>query len=218
MIKKVILAIYAVVFFIAVVVGIWNRQTYTDITKQDDLMNNFYVAVLNDELTSNIVQRMEDELPNASIILKAKAEGEIKHMFKLNKQLVSVEEVYKGDGINKGDKIFIMAPNWRFYFDDMSINMGFVNLLEKDNEYLIFLKEKLETLDISDNNTYCLVDTIIAPIFNFNDKENTIVSIKDDNYYVPYSYISKNEFFVSTQGSIDKIEKLKHNLLYEYVK
>lgn len=218
MIKKIIIGIYSAVFLVAIIVGILSKQTYTNITQQDDVMDYFSVALLNSELASGAKRRMEEELPNANIILKVKAEGEIEHMFKRNKQLVSVTEVYKGENIKKGDKVFIVASNWQFFFDDMTANMGFINLLEKDSEYLVFIDDKVKALDTNDNNTYHLIDTIIAPVFNYKDKENTIIEVSDDNYYVPYSKVSKNEFFVSSKDALDKIENLKYKLLAKYDK
>ncbi|GMQ57177.1 hypothetical protein AN1V17_15720 [Vallitalea sediminicola] len=216
MMKKVIVGIYVTVFIAAVIIGILNKQTYTNITNMDNAMDNFSVAVLNNELVLNTIDRMEEDLPNANIILKVKAEGEVENMFKLYKQRVIVEEVYNGDDIKKGDMIFIMAGHWRYYFDDMSANMGFTNLLEKDDEYLIFIKEKVNSLDINDDNIYCLVDTIINPVFNYEDKENVIVETSKDNYYVSYSEVSKNEFFVNSQDSLNKLEALKHRLIKDY--
>lgn len=216
MIKKVIVGIYVTVLIAAVIIGILNKQTYTNITNMDNAMDNFSVAVLNNELVLNTIDRMEEDLPNANIILKVKAEGEVENMFKLYKQRVVVEEVYNGDDIKKGDMIFIRAGQWRYYFDDMSANMGFINLLEKDNEYLIFIKEKVNSLDINDNNTYCLVDTIIAPVFNYEDKENVIVKNSKDNCYVSYSEVRKNEFFVNSQDSLNKLEEFKHKLIKDY--
>ncbi len=216
MIKKVILGIYVTVSIAAVIIGILNKQTYTNITNMDNAMDNFSVAVLNNELVLNTIDRMNKDLPNANIILKVKAEGKVENMFKLYRQSVIVEEVYSGDDIKKGDMIFIMAGHWRYFFDDMSANMGFTNLLEKDNEYLIFIKEKVDSLDINDNNTYRLVDTIINPVFNFEDKENIIVEFSKDNCYVSYSEVSKNEFFVNSKDSLNKLEEFKHRLIKDY--
>lgn len=218
MIRKIVAGIYVVVFFIAVIAGICSRQTYTDITKEENVMDYFKVAVLDTELATETVKRMEEVLPDANIILKVRAEGKVKHMFKLNKQLVTIEEVYKGENINKGNKIYITSFNWRFFFDNMFANMGFVNLLEKDKEYLVFIDEKVMSLDKRDNNTYRLIDTIVSPVFNLEDREHTIVEVNGEDFYVPYTEVSKNEFFVSSQKTLDELHNLKHKLIEKYVK
>jgi hypothetical protein len=220
MIKKIIITIYMTVFLVAIIVGIMNKQTYTNITRQANVMEHFSVALMDSELVSSTVHHMETVLPNADIILKVKAEGEVEHMFNINKQLVSVQKIYKGKDIAIDDNIYIATYNWSFFFDDMTANMGFVNVLEKNNEYLVFIEKKVKALDVKDNNTYRLADTIISPIFNYEDKDNTFVEVSDDMgddmSYVPYSKVSNNEFFVSSQDALDILEKLKYKLLDKY--
>lgn len=93
--------------------------------------------------------------------------------------------------------------------------MGFVNFMEEGEEYLLFLEEKVDTLDPSDN-VYLVVDTIVSPVFAYRDRNNIIVERDEEISYVPFSEVSQNEFFVNSNEVLDILTGLKHDLIEKF--
>lgn len=185
--------IFIFLIFVSVVLGLYKRQSYTNITAEPNMMDYFTVAQLDTMMISdNFREVLGEELPNSNIIIRVKASGQIAHHFRLNEQYVEVLEVYRGDDqLDIGDKIGVISWGWLFFFDDMSANMGFVNFMEEGEEYLLFLEEKVDTLEPSDN-VYLVVDTIVSPVFAYRDRNNIIVERDEEISYVPFSEVSQN--------------------------
>ncbi len=56
----------------------------------------------------------------------------------------------------------------------------------------------------------------MAPIFNYEDKEDTPVVPQGDDLYVPYEKVKDNEFFVMNQETAEILTEMKHQLLLQY--
>lgn len=84
--------------------------------------------------------------------------------------------------------------------------------------YLIFLDREIDTY--SDDRIFIQSDEfIVAPIFCYDDIENKPVKPQDEIYtYVSYNDIKKNEFFISSEKSKQRILDLKEHLfsIYKY--
>ncbi|MGG0717216.1 hypothetical protein ABE096_06400 [Robertmurraya massiliosenegalensis] len=203
---------------VAVLLGLFFRQTYTNVTATSNVIDNFSVALWDVDMSPTLVQTMREDLPNSNFIVRVKSNGQMDYTFKNNKQYVEVLEVFQGDGLQLGDQIAITLLDWMLFFDDMTANLNFVNLMHPGQEYLIFLERKLDTLDSNENNIYLLPGLIIPPIFNYEDKEHSIFQVSEDDRYVPYVKVKDNEFFVSSEKSLDMLLELKHELLQKYPK
>ena len=55
-----------------------------------------------------------------------------------------------------------------------------------------------------------------VPMFCYDDIPNVIVTPDGVSTYVPYSEVSSNEFFVTTQVGLDAMLELKESLLKSY--
>ena len=222
--RKILLITTSLLCVIAATIGLFQRQTYTNITAKADYMDHFKIAILGDGFAEDLPDFLMTELPNAKYIVRVKAKGKVEHLFEANKEQVEVLEVYKGNDIHVGNDIFIL--HGRFCFNIKfkssrvtSVELGFVNFMKKGDEYLVFLDQKAMTANPDDNNNYPLFGGfIIAPIFNYEDKENNLIKTSDDNPYVPYKEVRQNEFFVRSNERLQKLENLKHNLIKKYPK
>lgn len=201
---------------LAVAIGLFFQQTYTNVTAEENVMENFSVALWDVEMSPTLIEVMKEDLPNSNLIIRAKSEGKMGYTFKNNKQYVEVLEVYQGDELKAGDQIAVTSHWWLFFFENMSANMGFINVMQPDNEYLIFLEGKLETDDPKEDNIYLLPDLIVNPIFNYQDKKHTIVEVPLDYTYVPYTKVKDNEFFVTSEEALKALMEVKHEFLQKY--
>lgn len=101
-----------------------------------------------------------------------------------------------------------------FFGEDMSAELHFVNVMEPDDEYLIFLDRKEDLKKI-----YILIEDTFSPIFNYEDKEHVIISdVPENNTYVSYNEVKNNEFFVRREETLEAILEAKHQLLKMYPK
>lgn len=213
--NKILLMMLVVPIIIAIVVGVFFRQTYTNVTAEDNVFENFNVALWDLDMSPNLIEAMREDLSNSNLIVRVKANGQVGYTFKNFKHYVEVLEVYQGSELEVGDNIEVNSLNWLFFFDDMSANLGFVNVMQQDQEYLVFLDGRLDTHD-PEEKLYTLTDSLVAPVFNYQDKDHTIISVPDDNRYVPYEEVSENEFFVRSEEALSALMEFKHELLQKY--
>ena len=203
--------------------GISQRQTYTDFLNESNGLCNFKVAEFPESLMENTLKEMNAVLPNAPFIIRATAMGKKDYFFKVNQQEVLVQQVYQGEEIQVGSKINIVAGKG-FMFRDIAdgrvAELTFVNEMEVGKEYLIFLEEKVDQLSKKNaEDAYYVMQTLIKPIFGYEDKENTIIDVTG-NYstYVDYNLVKENEFFVTSQNALEMLMQTKHQLLDLYPK
>lgn len=207
----------AISLVIATIIGLFSQQTYTNVIAETNFMeNHFSVALWDLDMSPTLVQAMRDDLPNSNLIIRAKSRGQIDYSFKSYKQYVEILEIYQGEGLNVGEQVAITTPDWRLFFDDMTANLNFINFMQTDEEYLIFLDVEINTLNPKDCNIYLLPGLIIPPIFNYQDKGDTVIKVPENNRYVPYEKVKNNEFFVSSEEALKELTVLKHELLHKY--
>jgi len=198
------------------VIGGLSKSSYTNITAEKEPLHFFSVGLISDNLLEKTISLMEEDLDNCNYILRVKAERDQEFIFLLTKQCVMVQEIYKGEGLKTGEKIEITKNSSYIFYDQMGINMAFVNAMKPGEEYLVFLDSKIDALDPNDN-VYITPEYLIAPIFSYNARENTIATPKSkENSSVPYSEVQENEFFVTSQQGIEKLNQLKEVLFLRY--
>lgn len=212
---RTIALITAILFVLAAVAGVINRQSFTNYTA--DGLVNFKVGLLHDSLVDSTIDYMEEELSNANYILRVRAGSGMEFLFGSTQEPVTVVEVYKGEDLGVGDKIKITRASSAMFMDNMSVNMGFVNEMRTGDEYLVFLDYLIDTDTVKEKNVYMLSGSIVTPIFSYSDRENTPVVPEDMSYtVVPYTEVENNEFFTITQYGVDRLNELKATLLEQY--
>lgn len=205
--------------------GAMHRSTYTDLTAQPDYIQNFMVAELHETAVSDACQFQARELPNSPIIARVTPTSELEPQCYTSRQQFLVQEVFAGEGLQAGQVIWIgdsagpVLPGG----NPDSVECGYVNIPQKGWEYLVFLSGPVEVVDgFPTLPTYTLANHpryLINPIFCYQDF-GTMEVVPCDDYgtYVPYSQVSGNEFFSTTQEGLEMMLELKHSLLEQYPK
>lgn len=222
-----LLRVLAVVAVLAVAVqGVLKRNTYTDKFRQPESLDDAYVAELPEEIAFGVVERMQEELPDASMIVRVKATGNSTVTASYRCQEAVVMEVYQGKNIHEGDIVQIVKDGTPYNFSEeeygkdwYSISLGFVNLMNADEQYLVFLDRQMDSLQ-GRTDLYCLTDQIISSYFSYEQHTNEIVPIEPDapDTYVKYKQVCNNEFFMASEEAERTIRQLKDALIEQYPK
>ena len=209
--------------------GLCQKQTYTNLLSQPEALNMLRVAEFPEALVPTMAEQALKELPESPIIIRATAMAEKDYLFSLNLQKVSVQQVYRGEGIEPGDEVQI-ALNTKFTINAQTIEgmvadekiaeLHFVNEMEEGKDYLIFLEKKIDPLDKREQQAiYRVVESVITPVFGYEERENKIVDVsKSISTYIDYELVKDNEFFVTSQKTLDEFMELKKQLLAQFPK
>lgn len=220
--KKTILpAIPAVLsFLVAAALGVAKRSSYTDISDQSGYIGQLQVAQIPDEIAVEACKKLERALPECPVVLRVKAAGEMEYLFGDGRQKVCIEKVYKGDGLETGQEIYIYANGWRLslHGDPDSVECNFVNIMKPDTEYLVFISCLASSLDEALLSYQLYDEQIIAPVFCYEKRTNKIMPMKGEGTYVPYVDVSQNEFFAAGKKGLAAWELLKSKMLSLYMK
>lgn len=220
---KNVVVITMVILLFSTMIGIYARSTYTDSNKRSDALNDFAVAVIDDSIVDGQEEVFTDNIDNENIILAVRCEDTYLYRYGCVTQKVSVCKVFKGDDISIGDVFHLAKANTLISHDKDSyingralMNMGYVNEMIPGKLYLVFIDRKINTYGQDDiyiqNPNY-----IIAPIFCYDDITNLPIEIaENEGPYVAYEKVKNNEFFVSSDYSVNKIEELKKMLIEKY--
>lgn len=219
--RKRFIKLYCCVIAFAVIAaaawGISAKGTYTDVTSEDNYLDEFMVAEMSEASCAIACEDMYSTLDDSPIIIQVTDAGEIEHLFNQSQQPVTVSKVFKGSGINEGDEIYLTSDRWRIIYNDSlhSIERGFVNILKEGMSYLVFISAKVA--ESNDKPVYMLSDVEnVAPVFCYEDVQNVIIPVPLENTYVPYKEVQNNEFFVTSQESLDMILALKNEFVQKY--
>lgn len=187
------------------------------------------VAEFPEALVPTMAEQALKELPESPIIIRATAMAEKDYLFSLNLQKVSVQQVYRGEGIEPGDEVQI-ALNTKFTINAQTIEgmvadekiaeLHFVNEMEEGKDYLIFLEKKIDPLDKREQQAiYRVVESVITPVFGYEERENKIVDVSESiSTYIDYELVKDNEFFITSQKTLDEFMELKKQLLAQFPK
>lgn len=217
--KKTLLWFFTVcVFMAAMAFGIVKRQTYTDLAKQENYLEQLQVAELTEGNAEKTCAVMSQELPNAVLILRVEVTGEIEHLFQVDRQRAVVKEVYAGNGLKTGEEIYVLSRHWQLVLGRHldSIERGFVNIMEVGTEYLVFAEAVREDEGTGIPFVKLYDDFLITPVFCYEERRNVIMPISGDSTYVSYKDVKDNEFLATSEEALRSMETLKSQMLSLY--
>lgn len=216
--KKLLLFFTVCIYTAAMVFGIVKKQTYTDFAKQENYLSQVQVAELSEDSTEIQCDMMSQSLPNSAIILRVEVAGEIEHLFQVDRQKVVIQEVYAGNGLKQGDEVYIFSQHWQLvlYDGSNSIQRGFVNIMEVGSEYLVFAEDIMEDWETGILAVKVYDDFWVAPVFCYEEHQNVIMPVSGDTTYVFYKDVMDNEFFVTSEKALQRMNTLKNQMLSLY--
>jgi len=198
--------------------GLSSRMSYTNITKQEDYLNKLDVAEITGKFAENDCKELRRDLPLCPYILQVEAVSDLLPEYHICKQKVRIKQVYAGDkDISIDDEIYILSRRWAIDVDktENCIERGFVNVLKKGRDYLVFCTEKVNVKsDVPVYRTY--EDSYITPVFCCDSIDNVIAPVSGDSTYVPYESVKNNEFFAADEKADQAWKDLKDHLFKIY--
>ena len=224
--KHAFLLLVAVLFAAAAVFGLYHRQSYTDVTAEPNYLDRLVVGEMPQNIGVDVCRMMRAELPTAKLIVRVTPVAEPENHFHMSQQKVAVKEIFAGSGLSVGDEIYLTAENWQVVAQarerPLSLNWHYVNVLRVGEDYLAFLKG-YEGLTWQDIPVYYLRDrenmVTIAPVFCYGEIDNVCAVPKggaSGGTYVPYAEVRDNEFFGTTDATVEAWEELKVEMLARY--
>lgn len=165
-----------------------------------------------------IPDSMRQSLPDAPIILRVEVTGEIEHYFGVSRQRAVICDVFAGDGLEKGEEVYIFSDHWQINIDEEvhSIERGFVNIMEVGAEYLVFSEKAVESWDTDILSVKLYDDFYVAPVFCYEGHVNVVMPTVGDTTYVSYKDVMDNEFFLASEERLYEMEELKEEMLRLY--
>ena len=216
---RILAGIAILLIFAAGIFGLSKRQSYTDLRHENHYLDQLQVAELPERLTSMACQEMEKELSSAAYIMCVQVLEDMEYLPGAGRMKVLVQEIYRGDGLRAGDKIYLTGQcTLNVWGKVKSLECHFVNLPQPGHEYLVFAEERVDALNeaVPVYRLYFHSGSFVAPVFCYEDFPHTIVPTNGESTYVPYVEVGKNEFFSETEDGFQMWSQLKKQLIARY--
>ncbi len=199
------------------ILGIYSKSTYTNIMEEEDILDSFETA----ELAGDWLSANEEILADQEYAIKCRVISGPTYSFRTFTYKVEVLEVFKGSDLNVGDEINIWRGSWSVRASEKRIDLGYINTLSTEKEYMVFLSERLDIPEEKYGVVYAMSGDIIgAPIFCYDDDFERVcapLSTEEDyGSYVSYSLIKNNEFFASNETIMQSAYEYKYRVMSTY--
>ena len=191
------------IVIVITVFGIFEKRTYTNIAEDKSYLDELYVAQLPENICLEETENLSVNLPQVPVIIRVSVLGDVEHIGGTSRQLVKVEDVYKGTEPAVGQDIYLTCSRWSLslYSEPYSIERGFVNIMEVGGEYLVFIENQADGL---------------GEKISYQEHENNICETGGESTYVKYNQVCENEFFATTQKGMDALVGLKKEMIEKY--
>lgn len=216
-----VLGITMVIFLVSMCIGLHYKGTYVDWNEEENVIDDYFIPpVLNDDLIDMQLENWDQELDDSPIIVAVQCEDTFYYRFKCSTQKVRVEHVFKGEELKEGDTIEVQRISEIFTSEEMRfkekfpVNLNFVNEMIPGKTYLVFLERKVNTYN-DDDAIYLLRESIMDPVFCYDEIENTLVE-KKGLYMTYYKDVKDSEFFIKSEETNEKLQQYKEKLFSKY--
>lgn len=222
MAKKIIMGAAVIAL---IIVAVFTRSSFKDTyASQKD---EFFVPYYCEELIG-MLKPTEKRLLKSKNVFVGKATGNLKFVYRnLIQEIVVTKNISGVKNLKPGDKIWVtgyggsrdVESNKTYEWQDKaSIDISFMNYMQKGNEYLIFAKKKL-AYDLSlGKKVYILNDDAITMMYSnlTSDKSyvcKNCIDGKDLPTDVRYKEVKNSEFFSNSQKVLDRMYEIKHSAI-----
>lgn len=212
--------IFVLLLTACIVYGLMGRFSYTNIYQQDNL-DDIQVAEFPDDVDSakNLFKNLSALFQEAPYIVGCRVLDDPEVIYQSMRVRVRVTRVFEGNELAVDDEIWLTKGSWFFVVDEdgsAHLNLGYHNLMKKGQEYLVFMEEHLDVPEEKYGVVYSLVDTAIAPVFNYTDGEKVCIPVGTDNTSVPYRDVQNNEYFCVEEEVMELMLAFKREMLGKY--
>lgn len=169
-----------------------------DVTK--DFIRNEKISTLKElEKTSSLIVRVK---------IDNSAPREIYEGATLTK--ANIKEVFKGK-LDK-DSIYLFEPFDVITYDPVKIySLDGYNLMGKDSEYILFLKDMKDSNYTPDDTIYMPTTTLLSK-FTINDK-----IVKSTGRNLKYNIVKNSDIITDNEKDIKKYNEMKNDVLNKYI-
>lgn len=149
------------------------KRTYTNIAEDKSYLDELYVAQLPENICLEETENLSVNLPQVPVIIRVSVLEDVEHIGGTSRQLVKVEDVYKGTEPAVGQDIYLTCSRWSLslYSEPYSIERGFVNIMEVGEEYLVFIENQVDGLGEKIPVYQVYVENAFTPIFSYQEHE-----------------------------------------------
>ena len=159
-----------------------------------------------------------EKISNAQYIILGKSLNEVESLDGALQQKIYVSEVIKGDEQWKGESISLINTDEIVWVDKTILLPSMVNLMKKDETYLVFMNPVEYKGKELKNIFYLVNDGKTIPYLNIRDVDNKIVEpeIVDGFPVIWYEDVKDNEFFVADNEALQNLLDIKREVLKKY--
>lgn len=216
---KLEICVLALLLFGSLIYGILGRFSHTNMYAEG--LDEVLVAELPDDsgFGLEVIESLKDNLEYSPYIIKCVVLEQPELIYQTMRVRIKVLKVFKGEDIKENDELWITRGSWFLGMEDDGkafFNLGFHNIMQKGQEYLVFMEERLELSEEKYGVIYRLEDYVIAPVFQYGDSQNICLPVGEENTYVPYSEVCDNEFFCVSEEDLKQLIQLKNELMEMY--
>ncbi len=220
-----------IIIVISIAIGIATRFSYTGEMFLGDFLDKNQGVILVDLETDqeyvdiyfdNNIEDLTELEKNSELIVKVKVHPERKMFIHGIRTKVIVEDVYKSNGINKKDEIYIIEPSSMDNVNHGYTSLGGYNLMEYDKEYILFLKP-LEVPEGykykgKEKNTFIPISTLYSK-YSLEKNENKIFTEEEFiKQKVKFDDIKSYDLLTISQKTLDNYYNTKNEVFKKYFK
>lgn len=213
---KIVFMIVAVVFLVAGIYGMSKRGTYTNINDLEMPRANLGVQVFADKGIDAISPAEEWEsklMEDTESVIRVEVLEASEFVFQISRQKVLVKEVLYGKQELEGTEITLVPKAGRIFGDSYkTVNMGYCNEMAIGKEYLVYITERIDTIDESEN-AYFIPKLDVYAMFAYEPRESQPIG-KTGN--VLYSTVSDYEYFAQTQEGLEALLNLRKYVMEKW--
>lgn len=223
--NKIYWGLLSILLLLTIVTGILTRNSYAieDVSLGNILEKEDQIQVQLNEDPDYLSVYFENQLTDfpqlqdrSEAIVKVKVTNERENTMYAILSGVTVSEVYKGDGIRSGDRIYIYEPGF-FYNSEVYTSYGGYNLMSEDKEYILFLKH----LPIPKGYHYKDQEAITyLPVSSYFSKYpvsgNKATQTLDEDAEVLYKTVKNYEILTVKKEMLTKYQSFKKEVFHSF--
>lgn len=205
-------------FFICAVFGCITKSSYTNNIPTDTETGDCVVEYIGADFVLEMYQDTSELLQilsESDLIAKVKFTGNRKQMYESTLSSVIVLDVYKGDSNLVGNQIDVFEINF-FGTKGFYRNISLFNLIQKDKEYYVFLREKKYMNDYQNQLELprYMCTNVDFSVISTEAEKNAIYNLNEKLFF---SDVKESEYICFSKAEQEKIESIKSEIIQYFI-